>query len=87
MNEITKEEEMVTNGRLGTYRSIQPHLLIASILELGTHRSLMYLHNILEARHDNLLRLADLRQKEFEVEAVRVRDWDKKTCMSWWNVS
>ncbi|KAJ9124284.1 hypothetical protein QFC22_001084 [Naganishia vaughanmartiniae] len=66
MNEITKEEEMVTNG---------------------THRSLVYLHNILKARHDNLLRLADLRQKEFEIEAVRVRDWDKKTCMSWWNDS
>ncbi|KAJ9106292.1 hypothetical protein QFC21_001437 [Naganishia friedmannii] len=66
MNEITKEEEMVTNG---------------------THRSLVYLHNILKARHDNLLRLADLRQKEFEIEAVRVRDYDKKTCMSWWNDS
>ncbi|KAJ9109862.1 hypothetical protein QFC19_001841 [Naganishia cerealis] len=53
----------------------------------GTHRSLVYLHNILEARHDNLLRLADLRQKEFEIEAVKVRDYDKKMCFSWWNDS
>lgn len=60
---------------------------MGSSLHSGAHRSLVYLHNILKARHDNLLRLADLRQKEFEIEAVRVRDWDKKTCMSWWNVS
>ena len=53
---------------------------------LGTHSSLVYLQDILTARHDNLLRLADLRMKQIETEAELVREWDKKTCWSWWNV-
>lgn len=53
---------------------------------IGTHSSLVYLQDILTARHDNLLRLADLRMKQIETEAELVRDWDKKTCWSWWNV-
>lgn len=53
---------------------------------LGTHPSLLHLHQILQDRRENLLRLAELRVKQNELELVRVRETDKSAVMSWWQV-
>lgn len=56
-------------------------------VDVGTHPSLLHLHQILSDRRENLLRLSELRLKQNELELVRVRDWDKYSVMSWWQVS
>lgn len=47
---------------------------------------MLHLHQILQDRRENLLRLAELRVKQNELELVRVRETDKSAVMSWWQV-
>lgn len=60
--------------------------LFGEALGIGTHPSLLHLHQILSDRRENLLRLSELRLKQKELEMTRVRDWDKYAVLSWWQV-